>query len=104
MHYYGCIMQTPTIQITVRGLDAATKSALAKKAAQKGISLNKYALESLKQVAGTDSSEERYRRLMAVIDKYRISSQNIKAADEAIAWANKASKIKQKRDDRVLGF
>lgn len=92
-------MAQANLQLTIRGVDAETKAALVTRAAQSGVSLNKYVLQSVRQAAGTDSSEERYRRMVAVIDKYRIPSEDIKAAEEAIDWMDKASKEKQKQDE-----
>lgn len=92
------------LQITIRGLDSNTKSALAKKAAQKGLSLNKYAVTMLQQAAGTDASEERYKRMKAFIAKHRIPADEIKRINEAIAWSDKASLEKQRRDERDLSI
>lgn len=102
--YNACIMRSQSVQITVRGLDPSTKSSLGKKAAQKGLSLNKYAVTVLKQAAGTETSEERFNRFVTVIDKNRIPSEDIRSAEEAITWMDKSSKAKQKRDERELGF
>ncbi len=93
-----------TYQLTIRGIDKRTKELLKRKAAQEGVSLNKLAYKSLRQTAGTDSSEERFKNMMAVIAKYRIPHEEIVAAEEAIAWMDKASKAKQKRDLRDLSL
>lgn len=86
-------------QLTIRGINDRTKTLLKKQAARKGLSMNQLILNSLQQQAGTDTSRERYNRLVATIDKYRISSEDIKAAEEAIAWMDKASKAKQSQDE-----
>ena len=104
LHYNAGIMKDSSTQITIRGLDPETKARLTKKAAQKGLSLNKYSLAALKQAAGTETTEERYKHFVSVIDKHRIPSEDIKAAEEAIAWMDKASLKKQRRDERELGF
>lgn len=102
MRYNAGIMRTSSVQLTIRGLDPATKSALVKKAAQKGLSLNKYAVATLQQAAGTDTSQIRYRAMKQFLSQHRISSADIKAANEAIAWMDQASKAKQQRDERDL--
>jgi hypothetical protein len=43
-------------QITIRGLDDATKKRLLERARQRGVSLNAYNLELLRQSAGTSDS------------------------------------------------
>ncbi len=104
MRYNAYTMKATVTQITVRGLDSETKSALVKKAAQRGLSLNKYALESLKHASGTDSSEERYRAMKQFISKHRISKADKRAFDQALAWSDKASLEKQRRDERDFGI
>jgi hypothetical protein len=54
MHYYE-IMNTSQ-QITVRGVDDATKKRLLARARQRGMSLNAYNLELLRQDAGTSDT------------------------------------------------
>jgi plasmid stability protein len=97
-------MKASSTQITVRGLDSQTKSALAKQAAERGLSLNKYALEALKQAAGTDSSEERYQVMKQFLGKHRIAKTDKQAFDQAISWSDKASLEKQQRDERDAGL
>ena len=92
------------LQITIRGLDATTKSALVKKAAQKGVSLNQYALASLKQSAGIETSEERYKRFKRLLSESHVSHEDVQAVNDAIAWMDKTSIAKQKRDERELGI
>jgi Pyruvate/2-oxoacid:ferredoxin oxidoreductase gamma subunit len=92
------------LQITIRGLDANTKSALVKKAHQKGVSLNQYALASLKQTAGIETSEERYQRMKQFLDKHHISEEDAQAINEAVEWLDKTSLEKQKRDEHDLGL
>lgn len=104
MHYNAYIMNTSSSQITIRGLDPSTKSALVKKAAQKGLSLNKYTLAMLKQVAGTDTSEERYRAMKQFLSKHSMTKADKQAFDEAIAWSDKASLQKQQQDERDLSI
>lgn len=98
MCYNACIMTFNLSQITVRGLDDKTKQALVKKASRKGMSLNKYALESLRQAAGTNGSKERYQELKQFFSKNGISKNDAKTIDDAVAWFNQASLKKQKRD------
>ena len=102
MRYNACIMNN--LQITIRGLDVDTKSTLVKKAHQKGVSLNQYALASLKQTAGIETSEERYQRVLAVIEKSHIPADEIKRINEAIEWGDQASLRKQRQDERDLGI
>jgi plasmid stability protein len=92
-------MKTPTTQITVRGLDGPTKAALAQRAAQRGLSMNKFALESLKQSAGTDSSAERYHSMKQFLSQHHITLADAQAFDQAITWSDKASAEKQRRDE-----
>ena len=95
-------MAQANLQLTIRGVDKRTKELLQQKAAQKGVSMNRLSLDALRQEAGSDSSEERYRRMKAFFAEHRISSADIKAAEEAIAWQNRASLRKQKKDEREL--
>lgn len=97
-------MRNPGLQVTLRGLPPQTKAALEKQAAEEGTSFNKYAIESLNHTAGTETSEERYRRMKAFISKHRIPHDEIQRIEEAIAWGDKASLEKQKRDERELGL
>jgi hypothetical protein len=99
MHYNVGIMNNSTTQITVRGLDPATKDALMKKANQQGVSLNRYALKALQYSAGIDDSEKRYQALKQFFKAHHMAKGERKAFDEAIAWADKASLEKQRRDE-----
>ncbi len=93
-----------TLQITIRGLDADTKSALVEKARQKGVSLNQYALTSLRQTAGLETSQERYQRLMQFLGTHLIPDDEIQRINEAIEWGNQASLKKQRQDERDPGI
>ena len=97
-------MKDSTTQITVRGLDSRTKSALTRQAKQRGLSLNKFVLESLRQTSGVETSEERYKAMKQFIDQHPISSEDVQAINAAIAWMDKASLEKQKRDERDLSI
>lgn len=96
--YNAGIMTQKTLQITVRGLDERTKELLELQAARKGVSMNGLALESLRQTAGTEDSETRYKRMAAFIDEHRIPDDEMKLISEAIAWQKQASLAKQKKD------
>lgn len=102
MHYLrynaGIMAQDITYQLTVRGLDARTKALLTKKAAREGLSVNKLAIQSLRQTAGADSSEERYQHFLALLDKNRIVPEDIRAAEAAIARMDTVSIEKQKKE------
>lgn len=102
--YNACTMKDSTTQITVRGLDSRTKAALTRQAKRRGLSLNKFALESLRQAAGVETSEERYLAMKQFIDEHPISSEDAQAINEAVAWMDKASLEKQKRDERDLSI
>lgn len=105
MRYNAGTMPDTTLQITIRGLDTETKQALVKKARQQGLSLNRYALQSLKQGAGVEPAEERYRAMKQFINERAMTAEDKLAFDEAIAWADQASLAKQKRDEeRGIGF
>ena len=97
-------MSDTSLQLTIRGLDAATKQALVKKARRQGMSLNRYALESLKQSAGVSPAEERYQRLKAFIDKHGIPADEMRNIQEAITWGKRASLDKQRRDEHDLSL
>lgn len=88
-------MKTTFTQITVRGLDEYTKLSLQKKAAQEGVSLNKLASTALRQMAGTNSSTDRYQQLQNFFTSHAISHADVDAAQQAVAWMDKASKSKQ---------
>jgi hypothetical protein len=104
MLYNVGIMQDSKLQLTIRGLDPATKEALVKKANQQGISLNKYALRALRHSAGTNDSEERYRAMKQFLKSNHMSKSDKKAFDEAIAWSDKTSLEKQRKDEHDAGF
>ncbi len=102
--YNACIMIDKTTQITVRGLDPNTKAALEKKAAKNGLSLNKYTLATLRQAAGTDTSEERYHKMTTFIANHRIPANELQQITQALDWADKTSTQKQQRDERDLSI
>jgi hypothetical protein len=93
-------MNNLVTQITVRGLDTATKEALVKKANQQGVSLNRYALKTLEKSVGIDDSEKRYQAMKQFFSVHHMSKGDKKAFDEAIAWSDKASLEKQRREER----
>jgi len=97
MRYNVGIMNNTTLQITIRGLDPTIKEALVKRANQRGISLNQYALKALQQSAGIDDSEMRYRTMKQFLKQHHMSKGDKKAFDEAIEWSDKASIEKQLR-------
>ncbi|HVA11359.1 MAG TPA: hypothetical protein VNG32_04320 [Candidatus Dormibacteraeota bacterium] len=97
-------MNSSTTQITVRGLDSATKKALMKKANQQGMSLNRYALKALQYSAGINDSEVRYRAMKQLLKKHHMVKGYKKTFDEAIAWSDKASLEKQRREERESGI
>jgi hypothetical protein len=100
MYYNVGIMNNTTLQITIRGLDSSTKNALMKKANEQGISLNRYALKTLQNSVGVGDSEMRYQAMKQFFSTHRISKDDMKAFDEAIAWSDKASIEKQLREER----
>lgn len=104
MRYNVGNMSKTSLQLTIRGLDPATKAALKKKASQQGVSLNKYALKALRQNAGIDDSEVRYRAMKRLLKEHHMSRGDKKAFDDAIAWADKASIEKQRREEREFGI
>lgn len=99
MQYNEAIMKNSNQQITVRGLDATTKIALINKANREGISLNRYVLKTLQQSAGLDEDEIRYQALKKFLNAHHMTKEDKKAFDEALLWADEASKRKQKRDE-----
>lgn len=98
MRYSEGTMSSNYYQITIRGLDARTKQLLAKKAAEKGLSLNKLGLESLRRTAGTEDNNERYARIRAFLEKHPMPRDEAERIDEALRWHKQASLAKQKRD------
>jgi hypothetical protein len=92
-------MNNPALQITIRGLDSATKDALVKKANQQGISLNQYALKALQQNAGVDDSEKRYQEMKQFLKTHHMSKGDKRAFDEAIEWSDRTSIEKQRREE-----
>jgi hypothetical protein len=99
MHYNVGTMNT-SLQITIRGLDQTTKDALVKKAGQRGVSLNQYALRALQQSAGVDDSEARYQAMKQFFKVHHMSKGDKQAFDDAIAWSDKASLEKQRKEER----
>ncbi len=99
MRYNACTMATNDLQITIRGLSPETKQALVKKAAQHGLSLNRYALQSLKQGAGVTTNEERYQAMKHFLSQHSMTKEDKQALDDAIAWSKKSSLAKQKQDE-----
>jgi len=97
-------MQRTPLQITIRGLDANTKTALVKRARQNGVSLNQYALAALRQTAGIESSQERYNRFSTFLDKHHIPADEITRIDQAVKSGKSASLNKQKQDERDLSI
>ncbi len=91
MRYCVGIMIDTTLQLTIRGLDAETKDALVKKAHAQGISLNRYALKTLRQGAGVDEREVRYQAMKQFLNAHHMSASDKKAFDEALAWSDAAS-------------
>jgi hypothetical protein len=93
-------MSNTTLQITIRGFDSATKDALMKKAKQQGVSLNQYALKALQHSVGIDDSEKRYQAMKQFFKAHHMDKDDKKAFDEAIAWSDKTSIEKQRREER----
>lgn len=91
-------MKNTSLQLTIRGLDSATKEALVKKANQRGLSLNRYALNTLRQEAGLSSSEQRYRVMKDFLEANHISSEDRRLIDQAVDDLDKMSLEKQSRD------
>lgn len=88
-----------TLQLTIRGLDSETKTALVRKANQQGISLNRYALKALKQSIGMEDSEKRYKELKQFLSDYKIEKREKEAIDGALSWSDKTSLLKQSKDN-----
>jgi hypothetical protein len=94
---YNVGIMNNTFQLTIRGLDPATKSALVKKANKQGLSLNRYALKALQQSVGIDDSEKRYLEMKQFLSVHKISSEDNKTFNEALSWSDKASLAKQSK-------
>lgn len=91
-------MNNTNLQLTIRGLDARTKVALVNKAKQQGMSLNRYALQALKQSAGLSDTNGRYRELRFFFNNHHIDYADTQAVEDALAWADRASVEKQQRE------
>ena len=92
-------MNNNSYQLTIRGLNKDTKDALQQKARQQGVSLNKYALKTLQQGVGIDSSENRYVKLKGFLSNHSINASDKAAFDEAISWSDSTSRVKQSKDE-----
>lgn len=97
--YNACIMIQPTQQITIRGIDPATKEALVKKAKQSGVSLNRYVVTTLRRNSGMQSSVERSREMKEFISMYPVSKKEILAIKDSLAWSKHTSIGKQQLTD-----
>ncbi len=97
-------MKDTALQLTIRGLDAATKAALVAKAKQQGVSLNRLALNSLCQSASLNTVNDKMEAMLEFLAKDPISKEAITALNEAVAWGDKADKEKQEKDARDAGF
>lgn len=93
-------MINDNLQLTVRGVDSRTKQKLTQLASRKGISLNSLVVETLKQTAGTNTTEDRLQLMRETLRLYRIDSHDVVAAEGAIAEMDTVSKAKQKRDEQ----
>ena len=97
-------MNNSSFQLTIRGVDLNTKQQLTKIASRKGVSLNYLVVDTLKQAAGTNTTEERLRLIQDTLRRNRIKSSDIIAAETAITEMDTISKAKQKRDENDLGL
>jgi uncharacterized protein (DUF1778 family) len=97
-------MINATFQLTIRGLNKETKDALQQKASQQGMSLNKYALKALQQGAGIDVNGNRYLEIKEFLGSHSMDAVDKAAFDDALTWADKASREKQAKDDYDLGI
>lgn len=104
MRYCVGTMDDTKLQLTIRGVDPATKQALVSKARDQGLSLNRYALRTLRRSAGIDDSKKRYQSIKAFIGTRCLSTDDQAALDEALAWSDNASNQKQQRETRDAGF
>jgi len=93
-----------TTQITIRGLDISTKKLLQKKAALKGVSMNKLASEALQQAAGSGGSKVRYERMHNFLAQQYIDKADALAIQQAVGWLDKTSKSKQRRDEHAASL
>ncbi len=86
------------LQLTIRGLDPTTKSALTKKANRQGISLNRYVLKALRQSVGIEDSDKRYLEMKQFLSKHRIGQEDEESLEEALSWSDRASLLKQDKE------
>ena len=92
------------LQLTIRGVDLHTKQQLTKIASRKGVSLNNLIVKALKQIAGTNTTEDCLHLIQETLRRYRISSHDIATSEIAIAEMDIASKTKQKHDENDFSF
>jgi hypothetical protein len=97
-------MNDATLQLTIRGIDQNVKDALVKKANQQGLSLNRYALNTLKNSTGVNDSEQRYHALKQFLSNHSVNKTDKKAFDEAIKWSDKTSLEKHRKEERDTRF
>jgi len=100
MQYNVGTMNDTTLQITIRGLDPATKKALTRKATNQGLSLNRYVLRALQQQAGIKASETRYQAMKQFLNTHHTRQADKQAFDTALAWADNTSIKKQRQEER----
>ena len=97
-------MNDTKLQLTIRGLDKRTKDALTKKANQQGLSLNRYALNTLKQSSGISDNENKYNELKQFLNNHQMSKDDKIEFDKAITWSDKASLEKQNKEHYDTSF
>lgn len=96
-------MKDISLQLTIRGLDAATKAALVAKAKRQGVSLNRLALNTLEtevaQLGATANS--RFEAFMDFFESHKpMTNEELQEFDDAIAWLDKADRLKQQKVER----
>lgn len=97
-------MRNSTLQLTIRGIDPATKAALVKKATMKGLSLNQFTVQGLRYLAGTNGtpSSGRAERLRAALRDNPFPPGEMDRVMAAIKEHKRLS-IKKQQEDEANG-
>jgi hypothetical protein len=104
MHYYACMNDPSTYQITLRGLRKNEKDAVVATAKRSGLSLNKYGVKALLSSSIESYEEIRLAEMKDFLKHHPVfkSKEEIKEFQEALAWSKRTSIEKQQREERDI--
>ena len=86
-------------QLTIRGVDPATKKLLVQKAAKKGQSINAFALDVLRSSVGSTPATERLQKMTQFLHNNHLHASDVAAVDAAVRVLDNQSTNKQYRDE-----